>query len=431
MIEAALYIALGALSISLLLFAVLPIVSGRARRLAINELERQAPVSLSEITAQKDQMRAKFAVDMNRQEKRVSKLQSETHQHQISAERWRGHAQGVEMEFDKLTDEYAGLKKKFMRLEQDLEKQKGIAKSALKSPTGKDTQVRLTLESEVDQLRAEKSTANSKIVSLQTELSKAHSRVAEMERMMPSLEELDLRIELKTLAEDVSKFVRSSPPMPRKAAKSIAEIKVEEKATKTPAAVIYDNTPTAAESIPKIVLRSQANAPKINSETTTERPEDVAKPVTPAEQAADNNTKIEKQITLVVNGVSGTNGSTPPSQLVATSTQPIELAQNPVVEEKVNGSLLNGSSSHENNVRAVPPATKLSSADTKSAKSNGRGTINFSAAKAPTKLASKPIAKTNGVVGKSAKPGKPDALSGPKKVSDTSPKNSKTQTASS
>ncbi|MEP4431157.1 MAG: hypothetical protein ABJ349_03040, partial [Hyphomicrobiales bacterium] len=216
MIEAALYIALGALSISLLLFAVLPIVSSRARRLAITELERQAPVSLAEITAQKDQMRAKFAVDMNRQEKRVSKLQSETHQHQISAERWRGHAQSVEMEFEKLTDEYAGMKKKFMRMEEELEKQKGIAKSALKTPTGKETQIRLDLESEVDQLRREKSAASVKIVSLQTEVSNAQSRVAEMERMMPSLEELSLRKELKDLAENVSKFVNSSPPMQRK-----------------------------------------------------------------------------------------------------------------------------------------------------------------------------------------------------------------------
>lgn len=434
MIEAALYIALGALSISLLLFAVLPIVSGRARRLAINELERQAPVSLSEITAQKDQMRAKFAVDMNRQEKRVSKLQSETHQHQISAERWRGHAQGVEMEFDKLTDEYAGMKKKFMRMEQDLEKQKGIAKSALKSPTGKDTQIRLTLESEVDQLRAEKSTANVKIVSLQTELSNAQSRVAEMERLMPSLEELDLRQELKTLAEDVSKYIKNSPPMPRKAEKPVAKIKVEEKSTKKPAPVVVEDAPALADSIPKIVLRSQSKPPKVDTETAPEQMVDVAKPKAPAERPADINTKVEKQITLVVNGINGTNGSTPPNHLVAASSSPIEMVQKttpPAADEKVNGAALNGAGANRNGVVAVPPAAKLSSASNKSAKSNGNGTINFSAAKAPTKLTAKPAAKTNGSGGKPGNFGKPDALSGPKKMPDTSAKSPKTEATSS
>lgn len=212
MIEAALYFALGALSVSLLLFVILPIVSGRARRLAIHELERQAPVSLSEITAQKDQMRARFAVELNRQEKRADQLQVESQQHLVTAEKWRIFAERVEQEFEKLKNDYASLKKKISTAEVNLEKQKEIAKSALKTMTGQEKKRLFELEEEVEELRSEKSAANVRIVAMQTELNNAQSRVAEMERHMPSLEELNLRKELKALAEDVSAFVKSTPP---------------------------------------------------------------------------------------------------------------------------------------------------------------------------------------------------------------------------
>lgn len=452
MIEAALYIALGALSISLLLFAVLPIVSSRARRLAIAELERQAPVSLSEITAQKDQMRAKFAVDMNRQEKRVSKLQSETHQHQISAERWRSHAQSVEMEFDKLTDEYAATKKKFMRMEQELEKQKAIAKSALKTPTGKETQARLNLESEVDQLRAEKSAASVKIVSLQTEISNAQSRVAEMERMMPSLEELSLRKELKNLAEDVSKFVNSSSPMQRKIVEPVKQEKKPAAAAATPPSgqqsVTQQSGPTAPTVIPKLALKSKAELPKRTVATASvaavEAPKSdtVEKTEPSSEQPAVTqvNAKVSNTPVAptapVVNGIKATNGATSKNQLIVTPRAPIDVApadgsQQKIGKEQSNGVVVNGNSGTNGHViKTVPPVLKIASPNSKNAKSNGNGSVNFSATKAPTKLASKSSAKSNGPIGKSLKSDKSPMLSGQKKSASTNMKNTKTEVAS-
>lgn len=430
MIEAALYIALGALSISLLLFAVLPIVSGRARRLAINELERQAPVSLSEITAQKDQMRAKFAVDMNRQEKRVSKLQAETHQHQISAERWRGHAQSVEMEFDKLTDEYAATKKKFMRMEQELERQKDIAKSALKTPTGKETQARLNLESEVDQLRAEKSTASVKIVSLQTEVSNAQSRVAEMERMMPSLEELSLRKELKSLAEDVSKFVKSSPPMTRRVAEPIANEKTTRAAT-DPEDTDSNNQDSAPTEIPKLALKSKAETPKKETSSAKTINTKAATPEAPPQQPPIKNAEPTEPKAQIVNGMNGTNGSTKSSRLIVTPVAPIEVSAEAVAEKKSNG-VTTHSVLDENGggIKAVPPVVKLSSANSKGAKSNGNSNINFAAAKAPTKMATNPGAKPNATTGKPLKSGKPSVASRQKKATDAKSRTVKTEATS-
>lgn len=411
MIEAALYIALGALSISLLLFAVLPIVSARARRLAINELERQAPVSLSEITAQKDQMRAKFAVDMNRQEKRVSKLQSETHQYRIDAERWRGHAQSVEMDFDKLTEDVAKSQKKFTRMETELAKQKEIAKSALKTPTGKDTQARLTLENEVDELRAEKSVGHAKIVSLQTELSNAQSRIAEMERMMPSLEELDLRKELKILAQDVAKHVKNSPPTPALPKVQKAEIEKVEKAAApqvTPAPV----------QIPQMVLKSQQAPskalatgvkPMTEAQTPAPRPAPTAEPGNPS-IGATAPTASNAAPKIVINGVNGAAAAT--SQAASIIVPSVENhPSKPDVSEDVNRA-------DDKQMETQPPAddsieailaiekpveddVKISSGEISHSQGNG-STINgnspalYSGAKAPLKQPAKLDSKSSG-----------------------------------
>lgn len=281
MIEAALYFALGALSVSLLLFAILPIISGRARRLAIHELERQAPVSLSEITAEKDQMRARFAVELNRQEKRADQLQAETHQHLVDAEKWRAYAERIELDFDKLTSDYAALKKKISSAELDLKKQKDIAKSALKTMTGQEKKRLFALEEEVDQLRAEKSTANVRIVSLQTELSNAQSRISAMERHMPSLEELSLRKELKALAEDVGTYIRSAPPPAPTPAKPASDQPPTQPASANPPAA----TPQQAESAllvkapPKLPLMTPA-MPEAGGRTAGK-----AEPDTPAASA--------------------------------------------------------------------------------------------------------------------------------------------------
>ncbi|WP_306258031.1 hypothetical protein [Pararhizobium sp. IMCC21322] len=297
MIEAALYFALGALSVSLLLFVILPIVSGRARRLAIHELERQAPVSLSEITAQKDQMRARFAVELNRQEKRADQLQVESQQHLVTAEKWRIFAERVEQEFEKLKNEYAGLKKKISTAEVTLEKQKEIAKSALKTMTGQEKKRLFELEEEVEELRSEKSAANVRIVSMQTELNNAQSRVAEMERHMPSLEELNLRKELKALAEDVSAFVKSTPPpapiaqpAPVVAAKPAPAIVAKPSVVEPPLAVKQAPAVIAALDKPKadtptpVVPTSdvpKADAPK-SDRLTPDKP--APEPKTPANQ---------------------------------------------------------------------------------------------------------------------------------------------------
>jgi predicted nucleic acid-binding Zn-ribbon protein len=291
MIEAALYFALGALCVSLLLFVILPIVSGRARRLAIHELERQAPVSLSEITAQKDQMRARFAVELNRQEKRADQLQIESQQHLVTAEKWRVFAERVETEFEKLKNDYAGLKKKIDTAETNLEKQREIAKSALKTMTGKEKKRLFELEDEVEELRSEKSAATTQIGALKAELNNARSTITEMERHMPSLEELSLRKELKALAEDVSAYIKSAPPPApapapvASAATQVAPAKKEALPEQSVAAAQPAAAPAANSTRPDTIVAPAAVAAKPDETAATQ--ESPEKPVNEQDKSDD------------------------------------------------------------------------------------------------------------------------------------------------
>ena len=75
MIEPTMYFLLGALSAAILALAVIPVVAKRAARLERRRLARSAPLSLEEIRADKDQMRADFAVEIRRLESRVEELE--------------------------------------------------------------------------------------------------------------------------------------------------------------------------------------------------------------------------------------------------------------------------------------------------------------------------------------------------------------------
>lgn len=272
MVEIALYIAIGALSTSLFLFIIIPMVSRRARRLAMSDLERQAPVTLSEITAQKDQMRADFAVLLNRQEQRVTISESKMQQALIDSERWRVRAEHAEMAVDEKIDDANDLGKKLARVERDLEQQKEIAEKALNAPSALEKKKQMELEEEVDQLRAARSTAKVEIMSLQTELSNAQSRVLELEQKVPAAEELSLRKELKVLAMDVSNFVKANT-VEGKAVSAKPKATRKRNTTKTPRASTTESKKTARKAK---ATRKVEDVATLVSDTSTTKPEPAA-----------------------------------------------------------------------------------------------------------------------------------------------------------
>ena len=78
MIEQIMFLGLGFLTASLLALAILPLVHRRAVRLTTRRIEATSPLSIAEIQADKDQLRAEFAMSARRLEMSVEQLRSKT-----------------------------------------------------------------------------------------------------------------------------------------------------------------------------------------------------------------------------------------------------------------------------------------------------------------------------------------------------------------
>jgi chromosome segregation ATPase len=78
MIESIMYAGIGFLVASLLVIGVIPLVHGRAVRLTMKRLEAVTPMSMGEIQADKDQLRAEFAMSTRRLEMSVEQLKAKT-----------------------------------------------------------------------------------------------------------------------------------------------------------------------------------------------------------------------------------------------------------------------------------------------------------------------------------------------------------------
>src|SRR4051794_13855554 len=78
MVEPIMYLAIGFLVSMLFGLMILPLVHNRAVRLTTRRLEAATPLSMAEIQADKDQLRAEFAMSARRLEMSVDQLKSKT-----------------------------------------------------------------------------------------------------------------------------------------------------------------------------------------------------------------------------------------------------------------------------------------------------------------------------------------------------------------
>src|SRR5580700_937904 len=78
MIEPVMYFGIGFLAAALLGLLFVPLVHNRAVRLTMKRLEAATPVSIAEIHADKDQLRAEFAMSTRRLEMSVEKMKAKT-----------------------------------------------------------------------------------------------------------------------------------------------------------------------------------------------------------------------------------------------------------------------------------------------------------------------------------------------------------------
>ena len=78
MIEPVMYFGIGFLVAALLGLLFIPLVHGRAVRLTMRRLEAATPLSIAEIRADKDQLRAEFAMSTRRLEMSVEQMKAKT-----------------------------------------------------------------------------------------------------------------------------------------------------------------------------------------------------------------------------------------------------------------------------------------------------------------------------------------------------------------
>src|SRR5215813_199282 len=78
MIEMSMYFGIGFLCASLLGLVIIPLVHNRAARLTVRRLEAATPLSVAEIQADKDQLRAEFAMSTRRLEMNLEQLKAQS-----------------------------------------------------------------------------------------------------------------------------------------------------------------------------------------------------------------------------------------------------------------------------------------------------------------------------------------------------------------
>jgi chromosome segregation ATPase len=78
MVEPVMFLAIGFLAASLLAIVFIPLVHNRAVRITLRRLEASTPLSMAEIQADKDQLRAEFAMSTRRLEMSVEQLKAKT-----------------------------------------------------------------------------------------------------------------------------------------------------------------------------------------------------------------------------------------------------------------------------------------------------------------------------------------------------------------
>ena len=78
MVEQIMYIGIGFLVAGLFVIGIIPLVHARAVRLTICRLEALAPQSMAEIQADKDQLRAEFAMTISRLEINLDQMREKT-----------------------------------------------------------------------------------------------------------------------------------------------------------------------------------------------------------------------------------------------------------------------------------------------------------------------------------------------------------------
>lgn len=171
MVESIMFAALGFLSASLLALIILPLVHARAVRLTRRRVQASIPVSMAEIQADKDQLRAEFAMASRRLEMRLDEAQAKHADHLV--------------ELGRRTEEISRLKTELGALQAELRaaKEAGAPSPAAPQAAGGDAATSMMNDSqrvEIVALKTQNSTLQDRVQELERELQRSRKNAAQL-----------------------------------------------------------------------------------------------------------------------------------------------------------------------------------------------------------------------------------------------------------
>jgi chromosome segregation ATPase len=204
MIEPIMFVGIGVFVAGLLVIGVIPLVHARAVRLTMRRLEALTPLSMAEIQADKDQLRAEFAMSTRRLEMSVEQMKART-TNQLAEIGKKSEAVGrLKLELSDKTATLFALEAKEKQLNEDLESVR--AELAAKSSALEETE-RALAGTRADLIQASTNFQESSLTgdSQRVELAASRAQVALLKGQIDSFEKetKDLRERLGSKTSEV------------------------------------------------------------------------------------------------------------------------------------------------------------------------------------------------------------------------------------
>jgi chromosome segregation ATPase len=235
MIEPIMFVGLGFLTASLLALVIIPLVHARAVRLTRRRLEASIPVSVSQIQADKDQLRAEFAMSTRRLEMSVEQLRAKTTGQLAELGRKTEAVNALKAELSEKTATLAALNsrdKTLVEQLQGLQQELGAQTDALRENEHKLAATEAELAKVKMDLAERSVTADSQqieIGALNTQTTTLKDRVADLEQQLKQTEERLAREhdEAERLREERVKLARELATLKRETEATWAKERAE------------------------------------------------------------------------------------------------------------------------------------------------------------------------------------------------------------
>lgn len=211
MIDVGMYAALGFLIASLLALMVAPPLWKRAVRLTTRRVEATMPMSVSDIQADKDQLRAEFAIELRRVEVALDRAKDKAARELVEANKRRVEIAELKAEFDTVKGRLQEKENANRVLEQtirrrlpELETSLRAAKQAMAELESANAELRKTASSQSEAMKLARTTVNSQRGDIDQLRGALGVEVASSRR--PAKSDADLAKENRRLSADLSKL---------------------------------------------------------------------------------------------------------------------------------------------------------------------------------------------------------------------------------